>query len=167
MARSRQNADGAFKVGDTLWSSRSSAPSGWLACDGSAISRTTYSALFTALGTTFGAGDGTTTFNLPDAQGRAPVGVGSGSGLTTRALGAKGGAETHPLALGEMPAHTHGVTLSKRSDIGGSGSRQALVDPADAPTGTYTATSASQGSGTAHNNMQPYLALNCFIYAGV
>jgi microcystin-dependent protein len=57
----------------------SSAPSGWLLCDGSAVSRATYAALFAAIDTTFGAGDGSTTFNLPDARGKNPVGAGSGS----------------------------------------------------------------------------------------
>lgn len=56
-----------------------SAPSGWLFCDGAAVSRTTYAALFAAIGTTFGAGDGLTTFNLPDFRGRSPLGVGQGN----------------------------------------------------------------------------------------
>lgn len=64
----------------------SSAPSGWLLCDGSAVSRTTYAALFAILSTTYGAGDGSTTFNLPDLRGRAPVGAGTGA--TTEAVDA-------------------------------------------------------------------------------
>ena len=62
-----------------------SAPDGWLLCDGAAVSRTTYAALFTVIGTTFGSGDGSTTFNLPDLRGRVAVGVDSDANLGTRA----------------------------------------------------------------------------------
>src|SRR3990167_3176576 len=64
----------------------SAAPTNYLLCDGTAVSRTTYAALFTAIGTTFGTGDGSTTFNVPDLRGRAPIGIGTGSGLTARSL---------------------------------------------------------------------------------
>ncbi|TNE75019.1 hypothetical protein EP331_00185 [bacterium] len=65
----------------------------YLKCDGAAISRTTYADLFAVISTTYGVGDGSTTFNLPDLQGRVPLGAGSGSGLTSRTLGATGGQE--------------------------------------------------------------------------
>lgn len=68
-------------------------PAGWLPCDGSAVSRTTYSALFAAIGTTHGAGNGSTTFNVPDLRGRAPMGAGSGPGLTARTAGQQVGDE--------------------------------------------------------------------------
>jgi len=86
------------------------APAGWLLCDGSAVSRTTYAALFAAIGVLHGVGDGSTTFNLPDCRGRATVGAGSGPGLTARGIGAKGGEENHVLTTAEMPVHSHGVT---------------------------------------------------------
>jgi microcystin-dependent protein len=161
MARSRSLADlgngqATFKIGDVMWSSLAAAPTAWLACNGGAISRTTYAALFAAIGTTYGAGDGTTTFNLPDTRGRALVGVGTGTGLTARALGATGGAETHQLSIGEMPAHTH---LVGAGGSGGGGRTDGGVSP--------TRDSGSAGSNQAHNNMQPFLALNAFIYAGV
>jgi microcystin-dependent protein len=97
---------GDFKV--------SSVPSqaGWVLCDGAAYSRTNfvYSALFAAIGTSFGPGDGSTTFNVPDSRGRTLVGVGLGPGLTNRVLGAAGGAESHAIATAEMPNHTHGIS---------------------------------------------------------
>jgi hypothetical protein len=65
----------------------------YLLCNGQAVSRSTYSALFSAVSTTFGAGDGSSTFNVPDMLGRMPIGAGAGSGLTSRTLGAKVGAE--------------------------------------------------------------------------
>lgn len=77
-----------------------SVPSGWLVCDFSAVSRTIYSALFAAIGTTQGAGNGSTTFNLPNLAGRVIIGSGSGAGLTSRTIGTSNiGAETHSLKL--------------------------------------------------------------------
>lgn len=80
------------------------APSGWLMCDGSAVSRTTYADLFSAIGTTFGAGNGTTTFNLPDLRQRFPIGkAASGTGST---LGGSGGTIDH---VHSGPSHTHSI----------------------------------------------------------
>ena len=90
------------------------APTGWLLCNGDAVSRVTYSALWTALGTTsspFGQGDGSTTFNLPDPRGRVPVSVGTGSGLTARTLGGTVGTENETLASSQIPAHSHPNTV--------------------------------------------------------
>lgn len=97
------------------------APSGWLLCDGSAVSRTEYATLYAAIGDTWGAGDGSTTFNLPDLRGRAPIGAGTGSGLTARTLGDSIGVETHAHSgktgsttlnanQSGLPAHTHSFT---------------------------------------------------------
>lgn len=84
----------------------SSTPSGWLACDGSAVSRTTYAALFAAIGTVYGVGNGSTTFNVPNLNGRVVVGQ---DPLQTEfnALGETGGAKTHTLTVDQMPSHTH------------------------------------------------------------
>ena len=89
-----------------------SPPANWLACDGSAVNRVTYANLFNAIGTTWGAGDGSTTFNVPDMRGRVPIGAGTGSGLTARTLAATLGEETHALSAGEGPSHNHTVTVS-------------------------------------------------------
>jgi microcystin-dependent protein len=92
------------------------APTGWVVCDGSAISRTTYSALFSVIGTTYGVGDGSTTFNVPDARGRASVAPDSGAGRVTtdNTLAAASGAQTHTLTAAEGGAaiHSHGNTFS-------------------------------------------------------
>lgn len=87
----------------------SAAPTGWLLCDGSAVSRATYADLFTLIGTTYGVGDGSTTFNLPDLKGRVPVGRNAADG-SFDVLGESGGAKTHTLTSAEMPVHRHNVS---------------------------------------------------------
>lgn len=82
----------------------STAPQGYLLCDGSAVSRTDYADLFAAIGTTYGAGDGSTTFNVPDLSGRVVLGVSQ-----SHALGSTGGEATHVLTEQELPAHSHTV----------------------------------------------------------
>ena len=102
-------------TGEVRMYAGASAPTGWLVCNGSAVSRTTYAALFNVIGTTFGAGDGSTTFNVPDMRGRVPIGAGQGNTAegggtgVNRVIGAKGGAETHTQVVGEFPGHTHSV----------------------------------------------------------
>lgn len=97
----------------------STSPSGWLICDGSAISRTTYAALFGAIGTMYGIGDGSTTFNLPDLRQRFPLGkAASGTGATLGTTGGSidhvhaGGSHTHTVQAHShvSPSHVHGVT---------------------------------------------------------
>lgn len=102
----------AFPPGSGMEFYGSSVPSGWLLCDGSAISRATYAALFAVIGTTWGVGDGSTTFNLPDMRGRFPLGraaAGTGS-----ALGSTGGSLDHTHT---GPSHTHSVN-SHSHDMG-------------------------------------------------
>ena len=119
-------------------------PTGWLLCDGSAVSRTTYAALYAAFGgasSPYGQGDGATTFNLPDARGRMLVGAGAGVSLTNRVLGATGGTETHTLTTAEMPNHGHvpqALSVTTTSNGGH----------------THTATTSSDGAHT-HNYSTP------------
>ena len=98
-----------WQSGDIKLSGGAATPTGWLPCDGAAVDRTTYAGLFTAIGTAHGAGNGTTTFNVPDLKGRVPVGAGAGTGLTARALGSKFGEESHILTAAELAAHDHGA----------------------------------------------------------
>jgi microcystin-dependent protein len=96
-------------VGTIIDFAGSVAPSGFLLCDGSAVSRTKYSALLDVIGITYGPGDSLTTFTLPDFRGRVSVGVGQGVGLTLRNLAGHAGEENHQLSVSELPAHNHEV----------------------------------------------------------
>ena len=98
-----------WEAGDIKASAKAAPSAGWLLCDGAAVSRTTYGALFAAIGTTYGAGDASSTFNVPDYRGRTIVGAGAGPGLSARARGATGGEEAHTLTGTEsgVAAHTH------------------------------------------------------------
>lgn len=145
-------------AGATIMWPTATAPTGWLLCTGTAVSRTTYSDLFTEISTTFGVGDGSTTFNLPDLVGRVVVGK---DAVGTRVsanndIGEADGHETHTLTEAEMPAHTHGLDYDGDSFTAGGVSG---IDD----TGDGTWDTGSAGSGTAHNNMQPYLVLNYII----
>ena len=102
------------------------APTGWLLCNGNAVSRSTYSALWTALGQTsspYGQGDGSTTFNLPDLRSRVPLGVGQGSGLTNRTLGGTVGTETVALSTAELASHNHSASDGGHSHTASSGNQ--------------------------------------------
>lgn len=133
----------------------SSAPSGWLLCDGSAVSRTTYAALFAVIGTTYGAGDASTTFNLPDLQGKFALGAGGGF-----ALGATGGEEDHLLTVDELPAHDHDNNVVRGADDNTSGSK---IQSGDTTSGTVDIVTSSVGGDQAHNNMPPYTVSNVLI----
>lgn len=101
------SSSSAVAVGDLKWSARSGDFDGWLLCDGRAVYRDAYASLFAIIGTSFGVGNGTTTFNIPDCRGRVPAMIGNGNGLTVRNLGQTTGAETHTLNANELPGHTH------------------------------------------------------------
>ena len=139
-----------------------SAPTGWLECDGSAVSRTTYSALFTAIGTTYGSGDGSTTFNVPDIRGRTVCGKdnmgGSSADRVTDAnadsLGGSLGAETHTLTIAEMPLHNHYIVSKNSGTVGNLGVALCAAEASD-----DTITSNDRGGGGSHNNCQPSLTM--------
>ena len=139
-------------------------PAGWLVCDGSAVSRTTYARLFAAIGTLHGAGNGTTTFNLPDRRGR--VGVGKATSGQFSTIGAKPGAEDHTLTVDQMPSHTH--TSGGNSDgfvahaLGGGGYTVGFTNANTGEMMWYRQPLAS-GGGQAHNNVQPSFVTNYII----
>lgn len=143
------------------------APAGFLLCDGSAVSRTTYSNLRAVIGDAFGIGDGVNTFNIPDLRGRTPIGVDGSANRVTSAslnganadtLGGTGGLETHSLTSAENGPHTHGGTPQLIADFDRGTDAAASNFSLDSVGST-----ASSGSGTPHNNMQPWLALNYII----
>lgn len=97
---------GILPAGVTVPFAGLAVPPGWLECNGAAVSRVDYAALFAAIGTTYGPGNGETTFNLPDLRQRVPVGR-DADDPTFASVGATGGAKTHTLGEDEMPAHGH------------------------------------------------------------
>lgn len=99
-----------FLTGDLKASAAATPPPGWLLCNGLAVLRATYPVLFGAIGVAYGGGDGSTTFNLPDYQGRVILGAGAGTSLTARALGDRGGEEAHLLGAYESGTNGYGVT---------------------------------------------------------
>jgi microcystin-dependent protein len=154
------------------------APASWMLCNGAAVSRTLYPELFSLIGSTYGPGDGSTTFNLPDMRGRFVLGMGQGAGLADRVLAAIGGEETHQLTLTELAAHNHVATQPAHQHQagsnnftytgGGAGPVYSVTNPpGSAPwvTGFATPTIAVQNAGgnTAHNNMPPFLVITYII----
>lgn len=165
-------------TGTVLPFAGSAVPSNWLLCNGQAVSRATYSALFAVVGTTFGAGDGVSTFNVPNIDSRAVIGTGTGY-----ALGATGGSSTRTLSLANMPAHSHTGTTNTDGahshtqrlgtvDDKNFTSNSGQNPPSDGPIAsqTYTIdstgsdhshsfTTSSAGSGTAFSIMNPYVVM--------
>jgi len=142
------------------------APSGYLMCDGSAVSRTNYSNLFAVIGTTYGVGDGSTTFNVPDLRGRVPVGKNTG---TFSSLGLTGGEESHTMTVNEMPAHKHTTSVNSALDpsaIGGyAPSSQSMFFGTDraGTVANWSTAMQNTGGGQAFTNLQPYVVINYII----
>lgn len=154
-------------------------PDGYLFCAGQAVSRSTYSDLFDVIGTAAGAGDGSTTFNLPDYRGRVGAGRDDMNGstasrlntLSSTTLGASGGAQTHTLTEAQIPSHTHAVTdpghahtySTVTSASTNSGVGEFTAEPSgvtDTGGSTTGITLDSTGGGAAHNNVQPTIICN-------
>jgi microcystin-dependent protein len=163
-------AVGIMQTGMIVMWTTTSAPAGFVFCDGSSLLRAgTYAALFAVIGATFGSADGSH-FNVPDFRGRVPVGVGTGTGggasgngaptggsaLTARSLADWIGEETHVLSTTEMPSHTH--------PCGASVSMTGGATPVVGATQSSFATTGATGGGSAHNNIQPTLAIEFIIH---
>jgi microcystin-dependent protein len=167
---------GAVPIGSVTAFAGSAAPSGWLLCGGQTVSRTQYSGLFLTIGTTYGAGDGSTTFALPDLRGRTIAGeddmggtaanrlTSAGSGVNGLVLGATGGSQTHTLTTTEMPVHSHELQRNNQAATSVSADASGLYQSSANTGATYTNTQAA-GSGGAHNNTQPTMILNYIIKA--
>lgn len=161
-------------------------PAGWLFSFGQAVSRSTYAALFATVGTTYGAGDGSTTFNLPDLRGRVAAGqddmggtsanrlTGQSGGVDGDTLGGTGGFETNTLTEAQMPAHRHasGVLMKNDHNVGVYGNTtlgvpglatQSHNEGFGDTNNTFQPWTQTVGSGSAHNNVQPTIILNYII----
>lgn len=139
----------------------SNIPSGWLLCDGQAVSRTLYSELFNLLGTTYGSGDGSTTFNVPNLKGKVAVGK-DDNDTDFDTLGETGGEKTHILSVNEMPSHSHTPTSGNFCTTG-NGTANNLVNSGSSY--AQTSATANTGGGQPHNNLQPYIVQNFLIKA--
>jgi len=151
------------------------APKNWAFCDGQTISISQNIALFSLLGTTYG-GNGSSTFALPNMQGRAPMFPGQGPGLSSRDLGQSGGQESVTLNTNEMPSHTHTMTAATSAAVAEAPAGAALAESASLNISSKTGAQktmasdaiASTGGSLPHNNMQPYLVMNfCIALMGI
>ena len=160
----------------------STAPTGWLLSDGSAVSRTTYKPLFDAIGTTYGVGDNSTTFNLPDLRGRVIAaldnmgGTDAGRLSLANTLGTTAGTQTHTLTTSEIPSNTHPITDpghahaqngTAAANFAGSGGLQGTQTTTpmviQSNTTGITVNGQSGTTGQAHNIMQPTILMNYII----
>ncbi len=168
-----------FKLGTITMYGGSDTPNGWLTCNGDAVSRTTYSILFSLIGTTYGVGDGSTTFNIPDMRDSFPIGVKT----STFDIGDTGGSSTIVLTTTELPSHTHTIsavgdhTHTLETYTAGSGGGRVFaytsrttgfvtfgtsVEPDHTHGGTGN---SGEISPTAVNILPPYTSLNFLILA--
>lgn len=154
-------------VGTIIPFAGSTLPANYMECDGSAISRIEYASLFAAIGTTYGSGDGSTTFNLPNLKGKVPVGYDS-SDNDFDTIGETGGEKTHTLTTDEIPSHKHNTWEGANSSYSllDSHATGASVSGYGANLNSITAKkmeTSSIGGGLAHNNLQPYMVTKYII----
>jgi len=145
------------------------APFGNALCNGQSMSIQQNTALFSLLGTIYG-GNGTTTFQLPNMQGRVPIHWGQGPGLTDYPIGEIGGVESVTLNQTQMPNHSHALLANSQGGTAGAPSTNAVLAASTARDRIYAATSdntqlalGSAGSGLPHENRQPYIAITFII----
>lgn len=154
----------ALPVGMMIEFGGTTPPADWMDCDGAELSRADYAALFSAIGTTHGVGNGTTTFNIPDARGRTLIGAGTGTGLTARSVGDILGEETHLLTGAEsgLPAHFH--EFDWRDSTSGSGmDNDTGTTPVSPTTTVETSTAGPLDATDPHNLLQPSLVVMILI----
>ncbi len=150
-------------------------PRGWAQCDGQILPINQYQSLYSLLGTTYG-GDGRTSFALPDLRGRTPLHEGSNGGAS-HPLGQKSGEETHTLSLAELPNHSHvyratsdaaSQTTPSNAHLASAGGGRRPVVPYGSGVQAAMRETGASGGGNAHNNMQPFLAINfCIALQGL
>ena len=172
------NSDLAFPTGVIVPYAGSTAPSqganAWLLCDGAAVSRTTYAALFAVVASTYGPGDGSTTFNVPNSSGRVLMGAGTGAQQGVAGTGViSGGAALSARARGQfggderIPNHTHGVPGAQLSTLYTSGGSPLQgwngPDIGSVPTGNPIAAGGGGDIGGLQGNVPPFLVTNYII----
>jgi len=156
-------------MGEVQWFAGSFAPRGWAFCNGQLLAISQNQALFSLLGTVYG-GDGRTTFALPDARGRTFIHAGTGPGLPNYKSGDKGGSPQETLTVAQLASHTHTSRANSGAAaaldptgkvLANSGRANLYAGTANVDMNTNAITST--GGGLPHNNMQPFLTLNCII----